>query len=74
MEKGDTFYIFSDGYTDTFDGQNKKKLTIKKFKEILLSIQSQTMHEQKKYLDDFIKNWKAGTEQIDDILVMGVRF
>ncbi len=46
---------------------------IKKFKEILISIQSKTMKEQEKYLDDFAENWKSGTEQIDDILIIGIR-
>ena len=73
FEQGDTFYIFSDGYADTFSGQGSKKLTTKKFKEILLSIQHKTMKEQEQHLDSFIENWKAGTEQVDDILVIGVR-
>ena len=73
LEQGDTFYIFTDGYADTFSGQNNKKLTTKKFKEILLSMQNKSMQEQELYLANFIENWKAGTEQVDDILVIGVR-
>ncbi|MDF2447708.1 MAG: hypothetical protein K0R26_212 [Bacteroidota bacterium] len=45
----------------------------KKFKEILIDIQYLTMSEQEKYLDDFIESWKKGVEQIDDILIIGVR-
>ena len=45
----------------------------KKFKEILLDIQSKTMKEQEQHLDNFIEKWKAGTEQVDDILVIGIR-
>lgn len=71
--KGDTFYIFTDGYHDQFGGENEKKLMTKKMKEILVSIQHQSMAEQEKYLNDFIKQWKAGLEQVDDILVMGIR-
>lgn len=73
LQQGDTFYIFSDGYADTFNGQDNKKLTTKKFKEILLDIQYKSMREQEQHLDNFVENWKAGTEQIDDILVIGVR-
>lgn len=73
LQQGDTFYIFSDGYADTFSGQGNKKLTTKKFKEILLSIQDKSMREQEQYLNNFLENWKAGIEQIDDILVIGVR-
>jgi len=72
LNNDDSFYLFSDGYADQF-GQNGKKLMTKKFKEILLSISSLGMNEQKKYLDDFIENWRSGIEQIDDILVIGVK-
>jgi serine phosphatase RsbU (regulator of sigma subunit) len=74
LKRGDTFYICTDGYADQFSGQDGKKLMTKKFKEILISIQNKTMQEQEKYLDNFVENWKAGTEQVDDILVIGVRF
>lgn len=73
LQKGDTFYIFTDGYADQFSGQNGKKLYTKKFKEILVNIQSKTMQEQETYLDNFIENWKAGKPQVDDILVIGVQ-
>lgn len=73
LEQGDVFYIFSDGYADTFGGPNGKKLTTKKFKEILVSIQDKSMKEQEKHLNDFIDQWKEGVEQLDDILVIGVQ-
>jgi len=73
LQQGDTFYIFSDGYADQFGGEHNKKLTTKKFKQLLLNIQDKTMSQQEKYLNNFIEDWKAGTEQVDDILVIGVR-
>lgn len=73
LQQGDTFYIFTDGYADQFGGKSGKKLMTKKFKEILLDIKNKTMQEQEKYLNDFIEEWKAGTEQVDDILVIGIR-
>ncbi len=72
-KSGDTFYFFTDGYADQFGGTNKKKLMTKRFKEILLSIQDQSMTQQGAYLDKFIEEWKGDQEQIDDILVIGVR-
>ncbi|MES2763240.1 MAG: SpoIIE family protein phosphatase [Bacteroidota bacterium] len=73
FEEGDTFYIFSDGYADTFGGHAGKKLMTRKFKEILVGIQDRNMIEQGKYLEAFIDKWKARTEQVDDILVIGIR-
>lgn len=45
----------------------------KKFKEILIEIQNKSMSEQEKYLSRFIESWRNNTEQIDDILVIGIR-
>jgi serine phosphatase RsbU (regulator of sigma subunit) len=73
LQQGDTFYIFSDGYAYQFGGELEKKMTTKKFKELLLNLQNITMNQQGKYLDNYIEDWKAGAEQVDDILVIGVR-
>ncbi|MES2593354.1 MAG: SpoIIE family protein phosphatase [Bacteroidota bacterium] len=73
LQKGDTFYIFTDGYADQFGGPEGKKLTSKKFREILLSIKDLAMKEQEKHLDLFVENWKKGYEQVDDILIIGIR-
>ena len=73
LQQGDTFYICTDGYADQFGGAEGKKLMTKKLKEMLLEIQSKTMKEQKQHLANFVENWKGNREQIDDILVIGVR-
>jgi PAS domain S-box-containing protein len=73
LKEGDTFYISTDGYSDQFHGQDCKKLTSGRFKKILLEIQDKSMKDQEKHLDNFIENWKGGTDQLDDILVIGVR-
>lgn len=73
LQKGDTFYLFTDGYADQFGGKDGKKLMTKKFRKLLLENQQMSMAEQEKHLDDFIESWKSGTEQVDDILVIGVR-
>ena len=74
LNTGDTIYLFTDGFADQFGGETgEKKLTRKKFKEKLISIQNLTLQEQGIALDKFIINYKKDIEQIDDILVMGVQ-
>ncbi len=73
LQKGDTFYLFTDGFADQFGGPNRKKLMTKKFKDILLSVQNLSMTEQQNHLDNFIEEWRGDTEQVDDILVIGAR-
>jgi serine phosphatase RsbU (regulator of sigma subunit) len=73
LMKGDTIYLFTDGYADQFSGTDSKKLTTKKFRELLLSYQNLAMPEQEKSLNTFIDNWKGNSEQVDDILIIGIR-
>ncbi|MBU0763682.1 MAG: SpoIIE family protein phosphatase [Bacteroidetes bacterium] len=73
LNKRDTIYIFSDGYADQFGGPHGKKFKYKSFKELLLSIQDKKMEEQEVILNDTMEAWKEGYDQIDDILVIGVR-
>jgi len=73
IQKNDTIYIFSDGYADQFGGEKGKKLMTAKFKELLLSIQHLSMSGQEKHLKDFFERWKGDREQVDDVLVIGIR-
>jgi serine phosphatase RsbU (regulator of sigma subunit) len=73
LQKGDSLYIFTDGYADQFGGPKGKKFKYAQFKKLLLSIQNKSMDEQKEILDKTMAEWKGNLEQIDDILVIGVR-
>ncbi len=73
LEKDDTIYIFSDGYADQFGGSKGKKFKYRPFKNMLLEMQNKRMDEQEKFLDKTIVDWMKDYEQIDDILVIGVR-
>jgi serine phosphatase RsbU (regulator of sigma subunit) len=73
LEKGDSIYIFSDGYVDQFGGEKGKKFKAKAFRELLLSIQGQLMENQKTIIDEAFENWRGDLEQIDDVCVIGVR-
>ncbi|MCS6795476.1 MAG: response regulator [Raineya sp.] len=71
-----TLYLFSDGYQDQFGGEMNKKIGSKKLKELLASIHHKPMYEQKVFLETFLQEWmryQPNNEQMDDILVMGIR-
>ncbi|HEY0029963.1 MAG TPA: two-component regulator propeller domain-containing protein [Bacteroidia bacterium] len=70
---GDSLYMFTDGFVDQFGGEKGKKFMTRRFKELLLSIQDKTMQEQRMLLDQCIEDWKRNTEQVDDILVIGIK-
>jgi serine phosphatase RsbU (regulator of sigma subunit) len=73
MSKGDVFYMFSDGYADQFGGKEGKKFKVSRMKELLLSLQGKPMSEQKRMAEQALEQWKGNFEQIDDVLVIGVR-
>ena len=74
LQKGDSIYLFSDGYADQFGGLAGKKFKSGNMKELLLKIQDENMKEQRKILNATIEAWRGEIEQIDDILVIGRRF
>jgi len=73
LQAGNKIYIFSDGYADQFGANGEKKVTKKRFSELILSFQDKSMQEQGLALDEFISNHKKDTPQTDDILVMGIK-
>lgn len=73
INKGDTFYLFSDGYADQFGGPKGKKFKAKAFKSMVLAIQDKSMEEQKVFITSSFDQWKGVLEQIDDVCVIGMR-
>jgi serine phosphatase RsbU (regulator of sigma subunit) len=74
LQKGDSVYIFSDGYADQFGGPKGKKLMYNKFRQILLQIADLPAVEQQKRLLDYLLEWKGSLEQVDDILIIGFKY
>jgi serine phosphatase RsbU (regulator of sigma subunit) len=70
---GDQLYLFTDGIIDQFGGDNDKKFSFKRLKEVILKGAHLPMHEQNKILDQAIMSWQGDTEQTDDISVMGLK-
>jgi serine phosphatase RsbU (regulator of sigma subunit) len=74
LESGDQLYVFSDGYADQFGGDlQEKKLTRKRFRELILSVSKNDIRAQGDYLESFLVNYRNDRMQIDDILVIGVQ-
>jgi ligand-binding sensor domain-containing protein/serine phosphatase RsbU (regulator of sigma subunit) len=73
LEKGDSIYIFSDGYADQFGGPDDKKFKSGQLHELLVNLSPLPMAEQKHKLNETILEWMGINEQIDDILVIGIR-
>jgi two-component system, sensor histidine kinase LadS len=68
-----TLYLFSDGYQDQFGGEKNKKFMAGQFKKLLCHIHHLPLPEQKEILENTMEHWMKGGEQVDDMLVMGVR-
>ena len=73
LYKGNTIYMFSDGYSDQFGGEKGKKFMYKHFKEKLMKLSNLSMHGQKERLNKTFEEWKGGLEQVDDMMVVGIR-
>ena len=71
---GDQFYIFSDGIIDQFGGIDGKKYLTKRFKALLETIKSLPMSEQKELIKKDYDQWRGRYDQVDDILVIGIRY
>lgn len=73
LEKGDSVYLFTDGYADQFGGVKGKKFMYKRFQETLVNMQDNSMDEQKGILYYTFENWRGNLPQVDDVLVIGIR-
>lgn len=74
IKPGDAIYLFSDGYQDQFGGPDGKKFMMSHFLELLQNISTLNSYEQDIVLEQTLDKWIEGREQIDDILVAGIKF
>ncbi len=70
---GDSFYLFSDGFSDQFGELTDKKFKYKHFKRIIHTIEELPMAQQKQHLETAFNEWKGSAQQVDDVLVIGFK-
>jgi serine phosphatase RsbU (regulator of sigma subunit)/HAMP domain-containing protein len=73
LQKGDSIYIFSDGYADQFGGPRGKKFMAGNFRQLLSDVSKLPIERQKTMLNQTIEEWRGNLEQVDDILIIGVK-
>ena len=74
LNENDIIYMFTDGYIDQLGGPDRKTFKSKQFKQLLIDIHQKPLNEQKAVLEKEYQAWRRDIEQIDDIMVMGIRF
>ena len=73
IKPGDTLYLYTDGFADQFGGIKGKKFKYKQLNELLLSLKDVPLTEQKQMIEQTFKTWKGNLEQVDDVLIAGIR-
>ncbi len=73
LKKGDIVYTFTDGFADQFGGEKGKKYKYKQLQEKLVSITDLPLSDQKNILEKEFEKWRGNLEQVDDVLIIGVK-
>ncbi|HRD38704.1 MAG TPA: SpoIIE family protein phosphatase, partial [Bacteroidia bacterium] len=73
LQKGDTLYLYTDGFADQFGGPKGKKFKYKQLNELLLSLHNFELSNQREELHREFNGWKGNLEQVDDVCVIGIR-
>ncbi|MES2565445.1 MAG: tetratricopeptide repeat protein [Bacteroidota bacterium] len=74
LMKDDALYLYTDGFADQFGGPKGKKFKYKQLNEMLLGFKDTSLQNQKTHLESEFLSWKGSLEQVDDVLVVGIKF
>ncbi len=73
LKAGDALYLYTDGFADQFGGPKGKKFKYRQLNDLLLKIKDAPLTHQKQELELAFTNWKGNQEQVDDILIIGIK-
>ncbi|MBO4244542.1 MAG: SpoIIE family protein phosphatase [Bacteroidales bacterium] len=73
LKENDLIVLSSDGYADQFGHVNGKKLGRSNFAELLVEASKLDTNEMAEFFDTKHREWKGELEQVDDILVTGIK-
>lgn len=74
IEPGDCFYMLTDGFADQFGGIDNTKFMTMRFKQMIQGSYKTPMNEQLLSFQETFHNWKGVRKQVDDVLIVGIRF
>ena len=74
FKKGDTLYLYTDGFADQFGGPKGKKFMYKQLNELLLTVNSLPFDIQKENIESTFNSWKGDLEQVDEVCLIGIKF
>ena len=74
ISEGDSLYLFTDGFTAQFGGKSGKKFNNNMFRQLLIWSSPRSVYDQEAAIAGAFHEWKGENEQVDDVLVVGVKF
>lgn len=73
FENSEMLYLFTDGFADQFGGPKGKKFKYKQLQDLFIKIAALPANEQKEQINETLTKWQGELEQVDDILIVGIR-
>lgn len=73
LRNGDAIYLYTDGFVDQLGGPDEKRFSTRRFRDLILRTQTESMATQRALLNMEWKEWKGDLEQLDDVTVFGIR-
>lgn len=73
LKPDSVYYMFSDGFVDQFGGEENKKFNLPQFRELLIQCAKLSPKDQEIKMQNAFESWKGENEQLDDVLVIGIK-